>query len=136
MRFFLFWRLFKSNHIKPRHKKYIFLAMSVMCLECLDIIVYISNANSITEIYLPAHIEHFIGLVILLFILWISNLLGRTIYNKALHQFPQVFLSRLGLLISAFSIAISLGVLSWIVIYLCATHFYRALFLMLILTIL
>ena len=132
MRFFLFWRLFKSNHIKPRHKKYIFLAMSVMCLECLDIIVYISNANSITEIYLPAHIEHFIGLVILLFILWISNLLGRTIYNKGLHKFPRVFLSRLGLLISAFSIAISLGVLSWIVIYLCATHFYRALFLMLI----
>lgn len=132
MRIFLFWRLFSSNHVKPQHKRYIFLALSVMCLECLDIIVYINNANSLTELYLPSQLEHFIGLVILLFILWISNLLGKVIYNKIFRKFPQFLLSRNGSLIAALTVATSLSLFAWVVLSLCQSHFYQALFLVLI----
>lgn len=132
MRIFLFWRLFQSNQVKPHHKRYIFSALSVMCLECLDIIVYINNANSLTEIYLPSQLEHFIGLIILLLILWSSNLFGRVIYNKILHKFPRLILGRLQLLIATLIISTSLSLMTWIVLSLCESHFYHALFLLLI----
>lgn len=132
MKFLLFWRLFSSQQIQAHHKRYIFTAMGVMCLECLDIIVYINNSNSLTEMYLPEHVEHFMGLLILLFILWISNLLGKIIYKKGLQKFPHIFLSRTGLLLSSISIAISLVALTVIVVSLCASHFYKALFLILL----
>lgn len=127
MKLFSFWRLFTTDAIKPGHRKYITWAIGVMSLEYLDIIVYIHNANGLADLYLKTQFDKFLGLGILLLILWLSNFTSKFLANYLFEKFVKIFYNRFGLAFFSIFIAFSLVLQAWVILTFCPKTFFLGL---------
>ena len=127
MKIFNFWYLFTSDKIQPGHKRYIIWALCIMSMEYLDIIVYIHNSNALTELYLKTGFDRFLGLSVLLLILWLSNFMGKMLANKLFARLVYLFYTRIGLTILSLTIALSFLLQALVILGMCHRAFFYAL---------
>lgn len=108
--------LLNRSSMHQKHKSYAFFVTLVLCLEYLDIIVYLRSAHILTGVYLHNSIHWIYILLFLFIILWLTNLIAKAIVKKLL-RYLQPRWSNSQLVISAsFIITISF-ILQAIVIY-------------------
>lgn len=129
MRLISIWNLFSTSKLSVKNKKHIAIASIVLCLEYLDLIVYLHNANELTKTYCSSRI---IGIVVLFCILWLSNFSAKYLIGKKVINIYQKFNAAKITTISCLVIAAMLFFQGLTIIFYCNTKVIQVLFLLLI----
>lgn len=107
--------------IKAKHKKYILFATLILCLEYLDLIIYIKNTKILTDEFLIKSISRIEGICLLFFILLLSNFLAKPCAAKFLTIAQQKFTNSSLVIVSSLIISLAFICQALLLLFYCKT---------------
>lgn len=113
--------LLNRSIINSKHKKYAFFATIVLCLEYLDLIVYIKNTRILIDIYLVQSVSRMYGIIILFGILWLTNFITKLIVPKVLWYLQRNYSNSQLVIYSSLIIAVTFVAQALILLLYCHT---------------
>jgi MFS family permease len=111
--------LLGKSRISSIHKKYIFIITAILCLEYLDLIIYIKNARVLTDLYLSKSLSRGLGIFILFMILWLANFLAKSIAGKLLEYLQKKYDNATLVIASSIVIICSFSLQALILLFYC-----------------
>lgn len=110
-----------KSAISQQHKKYTFFITLVLCLEYLDIIVYIKNTHILTGAFIAQSRNWIHVLIILFLILWLANVLAKIIVHNILHYLQSRWSNTLLVIGASLIIALSFVLQALMILWYCNT---------------
>lgn len=132
MKLFKLSFLLSKSLLDARHKKYIFFATIILCLEYLDLIIYIKNTRMLADLYLINSISRIEGVLLLFFILLGANFLAKLLINRSLSTIHRKISNANLVIISCLVISVAFLLQALTIIYYCNTLMISVLVLLLI----
>lgn len=107
--------------IKAKHKKYIVFATLILCLEYLDLIIYIKNTKILTDEFLIRSVSRLEGICLLFFILLLSNFLAKPCAAKFLTMAQQKYTNSSLVIFSSLIISMAFLCQAILLLFYCKT---------------